>query len=131
LLIGCSQEPYRVAPVSGRVTLNNKPLANAHVHFAPMGARDRDPGPTSQGKTDENGYFTLRVDYPTQPGAVVGRCRVYITRPDTDLSGKPQADAGGKKAKELLPARYNQETTLTFEVPPGGTDQANFDLTSP
>jgi hypothetical protein len=30
--------------------------------------------------------------------------------------------------REKLPAKYNQNTTLTFDVPPQGTDQANFDL---
>ena len=130
-LVGCSREPYRVAPVSGQVTLNGKPLPNAHVHFAPIGSKDHDPGPTAQGKTDANGRFTLRLDHPPQPGAVVGKCRVFITTADTDVRGGAQPDAGGKKTKELVPARYNQETTLIFDVPPEGTDQANFPLKSP
>jgi hypothetical protein len=130
-VVGCSPEPYRVAPVSGKVTLNGKPLPNACVHFAPIGSKDHNPGPTSQGKTDSNGCFTLRLDHPPQLGAVVGKCRVFITTANTELRDGAQPDAGGKKTKELVPARYNQETTLIFDVPPGGTDQANFDLKSP
>ena len=58
---------------------DGKPLVNAWVNFSPIGSKDHDPGPTSQGKTDAGGRFTLRVDHPTQPGAVVGKSRVYIT----------------------------------------------------
>ena len=32
---------------------------------------------------------------------------------------------------QQLPLRYNGETKLEFDVPVGGTDQANFDLKSP
>jgi hypothetical protein len=32
--------------------------------------------------------------------------------------------------KDKVPQRYNTGTELTFDVPPSGTDQANFDLRS-
>ena len=70
--LGCGSD-YRLAPVSGRVTLNGKPLAGAHVHFQPIGSRAQpSPGPGSHGVTDAEGRFTLQVD-ARQPGAVVGR----------------------------------------------------------
>jgi hypothetical protein len=28
--------------------------------------------------------------------------------------------------RELVPAKYNKDSTLTFTVPPGGTKEANF-----
>jgi hypothetical protein len=128
--LGCGQEPYQVAPVSGRVTLNGKPLPNAFVHFGPVGTQERNPGPTAQGKTDAEGRYTLRLDISDRAGAVVGQSRVYITTAVAAAQG-PQPDAGGKRTKEVVPARYNQETTLTVEVRPGGTDQADFDLKAP
>lgn len=127
LTAGCG-EPYRVAPVAGTVRLNGKPLANAYVHFAPIGSRDLEPGPTSQGKTGPDGRYSLRLDVdPPKTGAVIHPSRVFITTADN----QGQADAGGKRIPERVPRRYNLETTLTFEVPPGGTDQADFDLTAP
>jgi hypothetical protein len=30
-----------------------------------------------------------------------------------------------------VPAKYNRNSELTFDVPSGGTDQANFSLTAP
>ena len=64
-------------------------------------------------------------------GAVVGKCRVYITTlisestdADRDVSGP------GKRPRDKVPEKYNQKTELVFDVPTGGTDQANFDLKS-
>jgi hypothetical protein len=131
LAVGCSGQPYRLAPVSGKVTLNGKPLARAYVHFAPIGIRNHNPGPTSQGLTDGEGRFTLTVDQEGRPaGAVVGTSKVYITTAGADAKDN-QPDAGVKTSKERVPARYNQDTTLTYDVPAGGTDAANFDLKAP
>jgi hypothetical protein len=123
---GCSEPPYRLAPVSGKVTLNNKPLANAWIHFAPMAQSGKmDPGPTSHGQTDSRGAYTVHVR-PGQPGAVVGKHRVFISL----IEGGSRADAGGR-GREMIPARYNQKTGLTLEVPADGTEQAIFDLKAP
>jgi len=127
---GCGQAPYQVAPVSGRVTLNGQPLVGAHIHFAPIGTLERNPGPTSQGLTDADGRFTLRLDNPPEPGAVVGRSRVFVTAGGAAPAG-PQPDGGAKRSREMLPARYNRETVLEFDVPAGGTDRADFALTAP
>jgi hypothetical protein len=127
---GCGQAPYQVAPVSGRVTLNGQPLPRAHVHFAPIGTLAHNPGPTSQGLTDADGRFTLRLDNPPESGAVVGRSRVFITVAGAATTG-PQPDGGGKRTREVLPARYHRDTVLEFEVSTGGTNKADFELTSP
>jgi hypothetical protein len=131
LALGCGK-PYELAPVSGRVTLNGKPLAKAWVHFAPAASKGNDsPGPTAHGETDADGRFKLIVD-PDHPGAVVGRHRVFIST--LELARRPGGDvpdAGAKAGRDKVPARYNQETKLTFEVPAAGTDAANFDLAAP
>ena len=132
-VLGCGgQPPYRLAPVSGTVTLNKKPLAKAWVHFAPKATDgNSNPGPTSHGQTDANGRFRLIVD-PEHPGAVVGESRVFISTLEAASTGADQPDAGGKiLVKERIPARYNQETKVVFVVPAAGSDQANFDLTEP
>src|SRR5438045_3919382 len=76
---GCGQS-YKTAPVSGRVTLDGKPLANATVQFYPVAAPGTDPGPTSLGHTDEDGRYTLSfVDSAATKGALVGKHKVFIT----------------------------------------------------
>lgn len=132
LLVGCGGKPYAVAPVSGRVTLDGKPLAKASVTFAPMAEPGKhDPGPTSLGLTDTDGRFKLTIN-PTTPGAVVGKSRIYISTLLTDgTGGGEQPDAGVPiKAVERVPARYNMKTELTFDVPAAGSDKADFPLKS-
>lgn len=116
-----------VAPVSGKVMLDGKPLANAVVIFSP----DREAGasgPGSQGKTDANGNFSLRLMTKDQAGAVVGKHKVTISLmegEDSESSAKP------KTRTELLAPMYNSHSKLTFDVPSGGTTAANFELTKP
>jgi hypothetical protein len=130
-LSGCNNKPYKVAQVSGRVTLDGKPLPKASVTFAPMFSQENlNPGPTAAGMTDADGRYTLYIDQ-NNPGAVIGKCRIYITTLLTD----PVLDDrdGGppiKRPKDRVPEKYNQRTELIYDVPPGGTDQANFDLKS-
>jgi hypothetical protein len=125
LLAGCGGG-YSTAPVSGRVTLNGQPLANAAVVFQPVASEGHDPGPGSGGFTDQEGRYTLKVTGTGRKGAVVGKHKVTITLvPDDDPS-----DDRPKRTRRL-PARYSRHTKLECEVPPGGTDSANFDLTTP
>src|SRR5438132_3509053 len=78
LLIGCGK-PYKVAHVSGRVTLDGQPLAKASITFVPQASKENiAPGPTAASFTDADGRYTLYVDKGT-PGSVVHKCRVYIT----------------------------------------------------
>jgi hypothetical protein len=130
-LAGCSGKPYKVAKVSGRVSLDGKPLPRASVTFVPMGTKDNiAPGPTATGLTDAEGRYTLTIDKDT-PGTVVHTCRIYIT---TRTGGGPANDQDGglpqKRPRDKVPEKYNTRTELAYDVPPGGTDQANFDLKS-
>lgn len=136
-LTGCGGGGY--APVSGTVTFNGKPAANVMVTFQPTAKSGSDAGGVgSFATTDANGRFALEVmsDKP-QPGALVGKHRVRIATPPPKGGGGPadsDAAAGDGKKKgftDPIPARYNVESTLDFDVPAGGTDQANFDLKSP
>jgi hypothetical protein len=131
VVAGCGERPPRVAAVAGRVTLDGKPLGKASVTFVPMATKEnQNPGPTAQALTDADGRYQLSVDVAT-PGAVVGKCRIYITTLLSDPAADDR-DAGGpvRKVRDKVPSKYNLGTELQFEVPPGGTDQANFDLTS-
>jgi hypothetical protein len=133
LAFGCSGK-YKVSQVSGRVTLNGKPLARGSVTFVPMGSKENQaPGPTAWGPIDADGRYKLAID-PKTPGTVVGKCRVYISGvlPD-EKAVNDDSDTGGKRRlpRDPVPPRYNKNTDLVYDVPPGGTDKADFDLKSP
>ncbi len=127
ILGGCSGGPYPLAPVSGTVTLDGQPLAEAFVAFEPVRMGDgMVAGYGSYGNTDEKGRFTLTTLH-NEEGAIVGTHRVSIKT----LAGEEGSD--GRMiitTQEKVPPRYNFDSELTFDVPPDGTDAADFDLTS-
>jgi hypothetical protein len=124
---GCGKNPHRLAPVSGKVTMDGNPLANAAVAFLPDTKPGAKPSPTSRGQTDKDGRYTL-TSSEERPGAVVGVSKVRISTMRS--TGGSEGEGGAILARETVPERYNARTELTFEVPEEGTDQANFDLQS-
>jgi hypothetical protein len=142
LLAGCSQKGY--VPVKGKVTYNGAPLANVQVLFQPIATDGADAGGVgSFAMTNDAGEFTLEASAPVPtPGALVGKHRVRIAFPpkmlgaaeDTDSdAATPGGNAKGqpKALKQPIPEKYNSESTLSFDVPSGGTTQADFALEGP
>jgi hypothetical protein len=130
---GCSFEGYKLAPVSGLVTVEGGPVAHLKVAFEPVGSKDNpNPGPEAFGVTDKQGRFVLHTLPGNRRGAVVGPCRVRIRtivpEPNTANQFLDPPVAKGKSPVRHLPLRYNDKTELIFEVPDGGTDSANFEL---
>jgi hypothetical protein len=135
-LAGCSGGP-KFVPVSGVVKVNGQPYPHAVVTFQPIGTSENpNPGRGSSANTDEQGRFQLVCD-GTIDGAVVGKHRVRIaTRTDVVLG---TAESRGGSSDETRPAAQKAADRIPvdwvgdgheFEVPPGGTDQANFDITT-
>lgn len=138
LLAGCGGGGPKLARVSGVVTLDGKPYPNAVVSFQPIGGKDNEnPGAGSMAVTDASGRYVLRYDGRVE-GAVVGRHRVRISTlpgkgvtkevPDT---GSPDGEVLPKGAKpdmdyDDFPSSWNEKSDHTFDVPPSGTDQADF-----
>lgn len=126
LLVGCNSQSVAVVPVSGKVTLDGQPLVGATLSFQPI----TDKSSTNQaamgsyGKTDAEGKFTLRLIDPDKPGALVGRHAVTVT---TAVSADPASDELKVKQPERLPVAAR---TKEVEIPVGGTDRANLELSS-
>jgi hypothetical protein len=121
---GCGHSAS-MAPVSGVVTLDGKPLANAHVAFQPVATSGAaTPGTGSYGITDANGKYELKTFDTDRKGAVIGSHRVEINL-------KVAADDGPQiRRPKMLPPKYNLQSELKFKVEPGGSNAANFDLKS-
>jgi hypothetical protein len=129
-LAGCGQGSSVNAPVSGRITINSRPLAGGNIVFQPVaGAGGVTAGRGSNGSCDDEGRYQLET-VDGKSGAVVGTHRVRIYGPKPKRSSAD--DSGGPKdqASQLVPERYNYRTELTFVVPPVGTTQADFELTT-
>jgi hypothetical protein len=127
--LGCGRND--IVPVSGQITLDGQPLAEAVVVFQPM-RNPRDPdaaahsGMGSVGRTDAAGRYRLRLVEPDREGALVGRHSVTITTAATSPAGDDSALPEG----ERVPREW-RDGSQRFEVPPQGTSTADFELTSP
>jgi hypothetical protein len=109
--------------------LDGHPAAGVHVGFQPITEGGRNPGGGSYAITDSDGRFTLKMVEDDRTGAVVGKHRVEIaSRQQADDTTDSVQKAGRPKA--VVPPKFNRESKLTFDVPSGGTTEANFDLTS-
>jgi hypothetical protein len=126
LAFGCGGS--KVVPVSGKVTLDGVPLANAKVNFQPLGNGKINPGLGSYAKTNDQGEYSLMLVDQSGPGAIVGKHRVEISAFESEK--RDPNDDRERQPPDKVPARYNVKSELTFEVPPGGTTKADFPLTT-
>ncbi|NOX99156.1 MAG: DUF4198 domain-containing protein [Verrucomicrobia bacterium] len=117
---GCGDPGFSLVPVSGIITLNGKPLANASVVFSPASGQ---AGPSSVGTTDGQGQYQLTTLDQGETGAVLGSHRVTIT---TAKSSDPN-DERAPISREFVPRRY-RDGSFQMEVPPEGDEEANVDI---
>jgi hypothetical protein len=132
LIAGCDKGP-KFVPVSGVISLDGKPYGQAAISFQPIGTPDNpNPGRGSSAYTDDNGKFVLISD--EHDGAVVGKHLVRITTRGRKLEGDPEVGSADgapvMRPVEPIPAEWHSESQKEFEVPPGGTDKADFAITS-
>jgi hypothetical protein len=129
----------KYAPVSGVVTIDGKPYGEAVVTFQPFATKDNpEPGRGSSGDTDANGKFVLKTD-DLKNGAVVGKHQVRIwTRGPGVVSGYDASvgtpDGAGAPAPrgkvDPIPPQWNSRGEKFFDVPPSGTDKADFEIST-
>jgi len=120
MLAGCNGD---IVPVSGRVTLDGQPLANAVVTFQPIRDSSAEP-PTamgSVGQTDAEGRYVLQLVDPDIAGALVGEHVVTIST--ATVSGTEGEPPQG----ERLPEEW-RDGSQRYTIPVGGTAEANFDV---
>jgi len=113
VVAGCGDSKF--GQVSGTVTLDGQPLANATVEFQPKN------GSPSYGETDQKGRFQLLYS-PKKAGASVGEHTVRIS------TYRIVADAANSVTlPEKVPPVYNSDSQETREVKPG-RQTMNFDI---
>ena len=114
LLAGCSSES-NLATVTGRVTLDGKPLEGVIVEFQPLS----DDGSPSAGQTDEDGHYKLMYTFKTR-GATPGEHLVTIRTAAAFYDEEEDVE-------ELIPAKYNSQSELRRTVEPK-RNTFDFDL---
>ncbi|MEM6798398.1 MAG: carboxypeptidase-like regulatory domain-containing protein [Planctomycetota bacterium] len=136
--VGCGGG-VQVAPVSGIVTLDGKPVADASVIFTPSSG-----GTPAVGRTDSAGEFRLKTSGRPQ-GVPIGLYRVAVIAKQTSGGVTPPGGDGefgslpvyGRSSKPprtrwLTPPAYAkpESSGLQFEVKPGDGNRAELALTS-
>lgn len=123
---GGSDKP-ELGQVSGKVTMDGKPLPKVVVTFNP------EDGRPSLGETDDQGQFTMM--YLGEPGAKVGKHVVSISTPPPENAEDGGCEEPGEEGQFLdpIPLRYNAEAVdnpeMNVEVKPGD-NTFEFKLTS-
>jgi hypothetical protein len=114
---GCGQRDPRVT-IQGTVAFDGKPLTQGQVVFVPDNTALR-----AEGATVKDGGFTIRVH--KGPHRVEINAEVKERR-DTGPDAAPEA---GITTRSIIPPRYNEKSTLMFDVQ-SAQDKPAFDLTS-
>lgn len=114
---GCGPKDPRIT-VQGTVTLDGQPLAEGRVGFIP---EDKSLG--ASGAQIEDGRFSIKV--------YQGPSRVEIIAQKVgQRSAAPGAlPEAGIVFSSIIPARYNEKSTLSYNVQ-SASDRPAFDLTS-
>lgn len=107
---GCS--PPEHAPVTGVVTINNRPVEGAVVTFSPKAG-----GRPAYGRTGPNGVYELEYTSGVK-GAKLGVNQVYVTTyvPATRDDNNRVVEPG---SPERIPPEYNENPNVTVEVKAG------------
>lgn len=122
--IGCgtADDTPDLGTVSGLVTLDGEPVANAKIVFKPLGG-----GRISTAVSNDGGGYTLEYKNNT-PGAKVDRHRVSV-RTGREADGLPQMEGYVPAVKETIPEKYIIKSELEVEVQ-AGDNTIPLDLTS-
>jgi len=133
-IAGCSSGPPGppLAPVTGTVTLDDKPLSGAMILLVPTG-ETRGQGGTA--RTDAAGKFTVTTPDGKYKGTVAGTYQVvinkYVNADGTDFVPNAEVSPMDAGFVEVLPPNYSDQsqTELKATVPEGG-GTLEFKLTS-
>lgn len=124
VVAGCGG-PASPQTVSGKITLDGAPLAAASLTMVPQDASIKDPafrGPFV-GKTDDQGEFSIGPIGEPGGGAPAGAYKLTISTAFVEAF-----DENSIVPPERVPEPHR--SGVDFEVPAGGTSEANFDLKS-
>jgi hypothetical protein len=106
------------------VTLDGRPLDHGTIQFLPSASQ----GSTAAEAEIRDGAYSV----PRARGLATGKYRVIIS--SAPAGAAPPAPVGtlpgasGPPAKDLIPPRYNAESTLTAEVQEEGPNEFSYAL---
>jgi hypothetical protein len=117
-VLGCGPSGPTLVPVSGRVMLDGRPVADAAVGLIPI-----EGGPMASGVTNADGVFGLSTG--NKPGAVPGKHAVTVTKVE-EIGYNKDGSVGPRGLRSVwhVPQKYSRRETsgLTATVSTDGKD---------
>lgn len=121
---GCADATGGRSEITGKVTLEGKPLKEGDITFLPLEKQD-----TQSGAGIKNGEYLV----PRANGLKPGKYRVQITAGDGKTPANEEAGGPGGSTNivsvDLIPAEWNTDSDQTVVVKPGSANK--FDFTIP
>ena len=130
-LSGCgSNEQFRTCKTEGTVTLNGKPLSDAHVWLLPKEKPHQDATLVvrPQGRTGLDGRFVLTTYYQDD-GAPVGEYDAIVLHGENDPDAAVE-ESKAKNARAAVPMKYKDAKTsgLLVSIKKGADNIIPLDL---
>jgi hypothetical protein len=120
-LTGCGDSSR--ASVSGRITIDGRPVESGAINFFPTG----DTKGPSAGASIVEGHYSISAD----KGVVVGENLVQIrgVRKTGKMVNSPMGHGLIEEWADQVPEKYNKRTTLSRAIEPGA-NVMDFELSS-
>ncbi len=115
LLTGCpGPKMEAVYSVTGKVTVEGKPLAGCVIIFSPVGGK----GPTATGVIGADGTYKMRTDGGREgrEGAVAGKYKVKLAA-GTEMTQKMMAEQMSEQMKSSRPGGMGKGGPPKFKTP--------------
>ena len=129
---GCGPKVLKTEKVTGKVTLDAKPLAGATVGFNPKS----EDGHIGYAVTDDNGMYVLQTTLGAGgAGTTKGDYSVTVTKTEMIKTGTGKDNEGNpidiEQPRDALPRIYANSQQTPFQVTvQAGENTHNFDLKS-
>lgn len=131
---GCKpSNPLGRVPISGKVTLDTKPLDHGMIEFWPedspgeTGSSENKRVKISSGAVVANGEYRIEKLQGLPPGKY--RVRVFAPQSDGPPPNPNEAPGpGGRPGIERIPPQYNIQSAMIFEVAAGKPNQYDVDV---
>ena len=118
-LVGCGggDDGPKTVTVSGQVTFASKPLADGEITFVAADGKGRsDAGRISAGQYSFESTLGPR------------KVEILSWQQIKGASEKLESGEEAFEARQIIPAKYNEETTLTADVTESGENEFDFPL---
>lgn len=116
-------------PIAGAVTLDGRPLHDGMITFYPA-ARMLEGDLTVAGAMIKNGRFSI----PRKYGLIPGTFKIGVHSGDTNGDrGREESDPDRDSnvvSRELVPEKYNSDTTLEVEITDHAVKEMKIELES-